>query len=431
MDYFRYSKEELYCEGVKVSRLAKEYGTPLYVYSLKTFVRHFEVVHRAFGDTPHLICYAAKANSNLAILKMAGLLGGGADVVSGGELRLALKSGIKADKIVFSGVGKTDEEIRLALESGILFISAESLTELETIARVARNLKIAAPVSIRVNPDIDPLTHPHIATGLKETKFGLSESDARKAYDFIRDSKWLNPVGISMHIGSQVGHVEPYVDSAKKLIGLYHWLRRRNIRLEFIDIGGGWAVPFGPDDHFPNPGDYVLGLSDLFAGIEATFIVEPGRSIVGNSGILVMKVIAVKKSGTRRYCVVDAGMNDFIRPVLYNAAHRILPLKMNSGRKIKYDVVGPICESSDYLAKNVGLTSVATNDCLALFTAGAYGYSMGSNYNSRPRPAEIAVAADRAIVIRTREAFDSLLRNQRPGGINRRTINDLKRSLNL
>lgn len=431
MDFFRYSKGELYCEDVKVSRLAKEFGTPLYVYSLKTFVRHFEVVKKAFGDNPYLICFAAKANSNLAILKMVKLLGGGADVVSGGELRLALKAGIPANKIVFSGVGKTDEEIGLALESGILFIAAESRTELESISRAGENHKIKAPVSVRVNPDIDPLTHPHIATGLKETKFGMSEKDTRKAYEFIAKSKWLSPVAISMHIGSQVRHVEPYIDSAKKLISLYKWLNLKGIELKYIDIGGGWAAPLQPGDHFPNPADYVLALSDLFSGIRATIIAEPGRSIAGNAGIIVMKVIAVKKSGTKQYCIVDTGMNDFIRPVLYDAKHRIMPLKENSGSSIAYDIAGPICESSDYLAKDALLCKVSKNDYLALFTAGAYGFSMGSNYNSRLRPAEIAVAGRKIIRIRDRETFSDLTRNQRPANLNKSLINDLKVKLDL
>ena len=431
MDFFKYSKGELYCEGVKVSRLAEQYGTPLYVYSLKTFVRHFEVINRAFGEKPHIICYAAKANSNLAILKTAGLLGGGADVVSGGELRLALRAGIKPEKIVFSGVGKNDDEIEFALSSKILFIAAESIQELESIARIAKKLKINAPVSVRVNPDIDPRTHPHIATGLKETKFGLSESESKKAYDFINSKKWLNPIGISMHIGSQVAYVEPYVDAARKIISLYNYLKRKKLPLKYIDIGGGWAAYFRPEDSIPEPCDYVSALSGLFSDIQATIIVEPGRSIIGNAAILIMKVIAVKKSGGKNYCIVDAGMNDFIRPVLYNAAHRIEPLVKTPERKLRYDIVGPVCESSDFLGKDVSLPRIKKNDCLALFTAGAYGSSMSSNYNSRVRPPEIMVAGEDVMVIRERETFKDLTRNQKLKGVTGRVVNNLKKDLDL
>jgi len=431
MDFFRYSKGELYCEDMKASRLAGFFGTPLYVYSLKTFVRHFEVIDRAFNGKSHIICYAAKANSNLSILKMAGLLGGGADVVSGGELRLALRAGIKPNKIVFSGVGKTDEEIEFALKSRILFIAAESIQELESITRIAKRLKIIAPVAVRVNPDIDPRTHPHIATGLKKTKFGLGESESKKAYNFIGTEKWLNPVGISMHIGSQVGYVDPYVDAARKIVNLYKYLKKKKLPLEYIDIGGGWAAYFRPEENIPEPGDYVSAMYDLFSDIKATIIVEPGRSIIGNAGILIMKVIAVKRSGGKNYCIVDAGMNDFIRPVLYNANHRIEPVRRTPECEILYDIVGPLCESGDFLSRRLKLPKVERGDCLALFTAGAYGSSMSSNYNSRVRPLEIAVAGRNAMVIRERETFKDLVRNQKLKGVTREIINNLKKDLDL
>jgi diaminopimelate decarboxylase len=431
MDFFKYSRGQLYCEGVKVSSLARLYGTPLYVYSLKTFIRHFEIIRKAFGRTSHRICYAAKANPNLAILKLAGHLGGGVDVVSGGELFLALKAGIRPSRIIFSGVGKTDDEIELALKSKILFISAESLVELESIARIAKRLRIVAPVAIRVNPDIDPRTHPHIATGLKQTKFGLSESDSKKAYGFIKKNGWLEAVGISMHIGSQVKYVEPFVDAAGKLIKLYKYLERNNIPLKFIDIGGGWAAYFNPKDDIPMPGDYVSALSGLFSGIQATFIVEPGRSIIGTAGILVTRIITVKRSGGKNYCIVDTGMNDFIRPVLYNADHRIEPLLKSTGRKLRYDIVGPVCESSDFLGKDVKLPEIKKNDYLALFTAGAYGSSMGSNYNSRLRPREIAVANKNVMVIRERETLTDLMRNQRSKSVTKKVLTALKKDMKL
>ena len=257
-------------------------------------------------------------------------------MVSGGELRIAIKAGVNPRKIVFSGVGKSDDEIKLALESGILFISAESLQELESIARIAGKLKTVADVAVRVNPDIDPRTHPHIATGLKNTKFGLGESEAKKAYHYIETNKWLNAVGISMHIGSQVAYVEPYIDSVKKIIGLYRYLQKRNLPLKYIDIGGGWAAYFRPGDRIPLPADYITALSGLLKNLDSTVIVEPGRSLIGNAGALVMRVIAVKKSGRKSFCIVDAGMNDFIRPVLYNANHRIVPVRKNELEKITY-----------------------------------------------------------------------------------------------
>jgi diaminopimelate decarboxylase len=431
MDFFRYKKGALYCEDGKVSRLADIYGTPLYVYSLKTFIRHFQIIGKAFDNKPHIICYAAKANSSLAILKTVFLLGGGADVVSGGELQLALRAGIEPEKIVYSGVGKTDVEIEFALKSRIKFISAESLPELESIARIAGRLKVAAPVSVRVNPDIDPRTHPHIATGLKNTKFGLSESDAKAAYCYIASNRWLIPVGISMHIGSQVEYVKPYVDSARKVINLYNHLKRKKLPLRYIDIGGGWAAYFRPKDNIPQPDDYVTALSGLFSDVQATIIVEPGRAIIGNAGILVMKVIAVKKSGGKNYCIVDAGMNDFIRPVLYDADHRIEPLRKKSVSKVKYDVVGPLCESGDYLSRGLSLPNVEAGDYLALFTAGAYGSSMSSNYNSRLRPTEIAVAGKEVITIRERETFRDLIKNQKLKGLNRVIVSNLKKHLGL
>lgn len=426
MDFFRYAKGQLYCEGIRVSRLADSFGTPLYVYSLKTFIRHFEIIRRSFGQTSHLICYAAKANPNLAILKLAGLLGGGVDVVSGGELLLALKAGVRPERIVFSGVGKSREEIELALRSRILFVAAESAAELETIEGIARRLRIIAPVAVRVNPDIDPRTHPHIATGLRNTKFGLSENDSKKAYGFIKNSSWLEAVGISMHIGSQVKFVEPYKAAARKLIKLYRYLEGKNIPLKYIDIGGGWAAYFRPEDHIPEPGDYVSALSGMFSNIDATIIAEPGRSIIGNAGILVTRVLAVKRSGGKNYCIVDAGMNDFIRPVLYNADHRIEPLVKAPGNRVKYDIVGPVCESSDFLGKNVRIRGVKKDEYLAVFTAGAYGSSMGSNYNSRMRPPEIAVANKNIMVIREKETPSDLMRRQRSKSISKKMIAGLK-----
>ncbi len=425
MDYFHYKRGHLYCEDVRVSDIVKKYSTPLYIYSLKTLVRHFKVTSQAFGNIPHIICYAAKANSNLSILRVAALCGAGADVVSGNELLMALKAGIKNDRIVFSGVGKTNEELELAVRSKILFICAESLDEIETIAKIARRNRIVAPVAVRVNPAIDPRTHPHIATGLRQTKFGLSENSAKKAYRICRDEKWLNPAGISMHIGSQVESVKPYVDSTRKIVSLYKYLLKQNISLKYIDIGGGWAAQYERDSILPHPDDYVSAISDLFTNLPVTVVAEPGRSLVGNAGVLIMKVIRIKKGPSGNFCIVDAGMNDFIRPVLYGANHRIEPVYQSPGRKVVYDIVGPVCENSDFLAKSISLPAVEKGDILALFTAGAYGRVMSSNYNGRLRAAEVAVAGNNVFSIGKRDDFRDLVRGQRGVNISKKMVEDL------
>ncbi|MEE9553502.1 MAG: diaminopimelate decarboxylase [candidate division Zixibacteria bacterium] len=425
MDYFNYRDGQLYCEDVSVRDLAAEYSTPLYIYSLKTFVSHLNNLSIAFGDLPHIVCYAVKSNSNLALLKTAALCGVGADIVSGGELRLTIKAGIKKERIVFSGVGKTDDEIEQAIRTGILFICAESIAEIESIAKIARKLKIKAPVAVRVNPEIDPKTHPYIATGLKESKFGMTETEAKKAFKFCVGEKWLDPVGISMHIGSQLESIRPYVASVSKIIALYKYLWKQSIGLKYIDIGGGWAAHFDPALKLPYPQDYVSAVSELLRKLPATVVAEPGRSMIGNAGILVMKVIRTKKNRAKNYCIVDAGMNDFLRPPLYGAKHRIEPVVRSKGQK-SYDVVGPVCESSDFFAKSIRLPAQKSGDLLALFTAGAYGRVMGSNYNARIGAAEVAVAGNNVLVIRERESYKDLERGQRTGGISRKLIEGLE-----
>jgi len=426
MDFFNFRRGRLYCEDLSVEDLAAKYSTPLYIYSLKTFVRHLRKLSEAFGNLPHIVCYAAKANSNLAILKTVALCGIGADIVSGGELRLVRKAGIRKDRIVFSGVGKTDDEIELAIRTGILFICAESIAELESISKIARKLKIVAPVAVRVNPEIDPKTHPYIATGLKESKFGLSESAAKKAYLSCREDKWLNLVGISMHIGSQVESIRPYYDSVRKVADLYKYLWKQNVSLKYIDIGGGWAAHFDPAVNLPYPGDYVSAVSSILGKLPATVVAEPGRSMIGSAGILVMKVIRTKEDRKKNFCIVDAGMNDFIRPPLYGAVHRILPVSKKSSAAGKiYDVVGPVCESSDFFARSIRLPALRPGDLLALFTAGAYGRVMSSNYNARPGAAEVAVAGKQLFLIRERGSFADLIKGQRKIGITPELIKDL------
>jgi diaminopimelate decarboxylase len=277
MDFFRYRGAELYCEGLSVREIVAKYSTPLFIYSLKTLVRHFRVTSEAFGEIPHIICYAAKANPNLAILKLASLCGAGCDVVSGGELRAALRAGIRPEKIVFSGVGKAEEEIEESISSGILFICAESFSELETISAIGRRKKRVVPVAIRVNPNIDPGTHPYVATGLKKTKFGLDEKAARRAYDYCKNDKWLDPIGVSMHIGSQVESVKPYIASSQKIVAMYKYLRKQNMPIKYIDIGGGWAAHSRLNKHMPGPADYVSAVKDLFRNLPVTVIAEPGR----------------------------------------------------------------------------------------------------------------------------------------------------------
>ena len=426
MDYFHYKKGELYCEDVRICDIAEKFSTPAYIYSLKTLVRHFKVTSEAFGDIPHIVCYAAKANPRLAILKIAALCGAGCDVVSIGELKAAIMAGVSRNKIVFSGVGKTDEEIEVALKGRILFICAESIQELESISRIARKLRRAAPVAIRVNPDIDPGTHPYIATGLRTTKFGLDEGTAVEAFQKCHKDKWLNPIGISMHIGSQVETVAPYVAATRKIVDLYKYLWKQNIELKYIDVGGGWAAHFRHDNSLPHPDDYVSAMKGLFDGLPVTVIAEPGRALVGNAGILIMRVIAVKRGPTKTFCIVDAGMSDFLRPALYGAHHPIEPVKESSAPKTEYEVVGPVCENSDFLGKSVVIPAVNRGDLLSLFTAGAYGSTMSSNYNSRARATEVAVAGKKVILIRKRETFEDLIAGQNMAGINDRLVRGLQ-----
>jgi len=426
VDYFQYRDGELCCENVKVASIAEKYSTPVFIYSLRTLVRHLKVTEDAFGRIPHLICYAAKANPNLALLRAAALCGAGCDVVSEGELRLALKAGIRRDRIVFSGVGKTDEEIELAVRSRILFICAESFQELETIAEAGRRHKTVVPVAIRVNPDIDPGTHPYIATGLRKTKFGLDEKSARDAYRLCQKERWLRPVGISMHIGSQVESVAPYVEASRKIVRLFKYLWKQSICLQYIDIGGGWAAYFKKRDKAPHPDDYVSAVKDLFRGLPVTVIAEPGRSLVGNAGILIMQVIGTKHTRARDFCIVDAGMNDFIRPALYGARHRIEPVCASRGARSKYDVVGPVCENTDFLGKSILLPKIKKGDLLCLFTAGAYGSAMGSNYNSRRRAAEVAVAGSKTVLIRKREEFRDMTSGQDMASVNDSLIRSLQ-----
>jgi len=411
MNYFNRRRGELFCERVSLIRLADRYGTPLYVYSLKTLVRHLRVVSQAFGSLPHSVFYSAKANSNLTLLHLIAELGHGCDVVSVGEYLTARKAGVK--RIIFSGVGKKEEEIKTALKGGIEFFGVESAGELKTIEKIAASLKIAAPISLRVNPNVDPRTHRHIATGLEKEKFGISPNEAETLYLKINSSRWLKAVGISMHIGSQIRSVKPFVEASGKLKSLYLKLLAQGVRLRYFDLGGGWAAPYSKSDKTAMPDDYVRAMLPHLRNLQVEFIVEPGRSIIANAGVLLARVIYIKQGVGKTFAIIDAGMNDLIRPALYDAHHVIEPVVVRNGRRRQTDVVGPICENADSFAKGIKLQSLKEGDLLCIFTAGAYGVSMASNYNSRPRPAEVLVDDTRTYLIREREKISDLWRKQK------------------
>jgi diaminopimelate decarboxylase len=411
MHLFKYRAGELFAENVPVKELAETYGTPLYIYSYNTLLRHLRAYTNAFNGYPHIICFAVKANSNTAILRLFAKNGGGADIVSGGELYVALKAGIPAKKIVYAGVGKTEDEIRFALRSKILMFNVESENELREIDRVAREMKTKASVALRINPDIDPETHPYIATGLRKHKFGIPIEEALEYYRLASRLKNIKVIGIHKHIGSQITKVSPFVDALKRVLLLIDKLSVQGVDIQYLDVGGGLGISYR-DEEPPVPKDLARNLIPLLKGRRLTLIIEPGRSIAGNAGILVTKILYLKDSEEKEFIIVDAGMNDLIRPALYNAYHRILPVLRKKRNTIICDVVGPICESSDFLAKERELKTVKQDEYLAVMSAGAYGFSMSSNYNSRPRAAEVIVKGKEHFLIRKRETFSDLIRNE-------------------
>ncbi|MBI4697714.1 MAG: diaminopimelate decarboxylase [Nitrospirae bacterium] len=409
MHYFQYRNSEMYAEDVPLREIAKKTGTPLYVYSHKTLLRHFNAFRESFDHFPHIICFALKANPNAALLILLAKKGCGADVVSGGELFLALKSGIPARKIVYAGVGKTDEEIRYALRSRILMFNVESADELLTIDKIAGEMGVRAPIALRVNPDISTSTHPYISTGLKKHKFGIPIENAVEYYGLARELHHIRILGIHKHIGSQITKLSPFVDALKKVLLLVKKLRSHGIEIKYLDMGGGLGIPY--DDNIPpHPKDLAQAILPLLKNQGLTLIMEPGRSIVGNAGILVTKVIYLKKHLKKEFVIVDAGMNDLIRPSLYDAYHQIVPVELNDRLKVVVDVVGPICESGDFFAKNRKMDRPLHGELLAIMSAGAYGFSMSSNYNSRPRAAEVLVKGKDFSVIRERETYKDLLK---------------------
>jgi diaminopimelate decarboxylase len=411
MHFFEYKDHQLQCEGVPIKRIAEKVGTPFYLYSYHTLVRHFTIFDEAFKGIPHLVCYSAKANSNLALLRLFVNLGGGVDVVSGGELYRALKGGADPQKIVFSGVGKREDEIEYALKTGILMFNVESSQELQVINEVAGRIGKKAAVAIRVNPDINPRTHPYISTGLKQNKFGIDILRAPMAYRLASQLPHLKIVGIDCHIGSQLVEVEPIIEALRRLKRLVENLRKEGLEIQYLDLGGGLGITY-EDEEPPHPIEYASTILDEIRGFGCTLILEPGRVIVGNAGVLVAKVLYTKENEEKRFIIVDAGMNDLVRPSYYGSYHQILPVIEEKREEIVADVVGPICESSDFLAKGRKIPNLRSGDLIAVMSAGAYGFSMSTNYNSRPRVPEVLVRDDKMFVIRQREDYEDLIHKE-------------------
>jgi diaminopimelate decarboxylase len=411
MHFFNYRDGQLYAEDVPLSQIVRRVGTPAYVYSHRTFERHFMVFDGSFKSLPHITCYSCKANSNVALLRTVAQLGGGADVVSGGELFRALKASIPPNRIVFSGVGKTEAEITYAVQSAILMINMESADEVRTVARIGRRMQTKIPVSIRVNPEIDPKTHPYITTGLKKNKFGVLWQEARGLYREIAKEPYLTPIGISSHIGSQITQMEPFIEAVRSLRRMVAELKREGIALTYIDIGGGLGISY-KGELPPHPEHYGRAIEKELKGTGLTLILEPGRVIVGNSGIFVTKVLYVKKTPQKTFYIVDGAMNDLVRPALYDAYHEIVPLHEAGAKRVKVDVVGPICESGDFLAKDRKMPELGPGAVVAVLGAGAYGFSMSSNYNSRRKVPEVLVRGDEFFVVRKRERMTDLVRGE-------------------
>lgn len=412
MNDFVYRGGALYVEELRVSDIAAKVGTPFYLYSRNTLTSHFHAIDHAFAEVPHLVCFSVKANSNVAILRLLAKEGAGADVVSGGEIFRALKAGVDPRKIVFAGLGKTAAEIEFALKEGVLMLNVESSQELMLINEIATRLDVQAPIALRVNPDIDARTHPYVATGLKKSKFGIPLGQSMAEYEVAHKLPGLNPIGVHQHIGSQILESEPFENSLRKITNLAKSLRLLGMDIRYVNIGGGFGIQY-TDENPPSPGQYAGALVPLLKESGCTAILEIGRMISGNSGILVTRVLFNKQGEDKRFVVVDAGMNDLMRPSLYQAHHYIAPvIQTEDAVEIMADVVGPICESADFLAQDRKLPDVQQGELLAVFTAGAYGFSMSSNYNSRPRVPEILVSGRKAYLIRRRETYEDLVRGE-------------------
>jgi diaminopimelate decarboxylase len=412
MHHFEYRDSQLYCEATLIQDLVTQVGTPCYIYSHATLQHHFTVFDQAFASVPHLTCFSMKANSNLAIIRLFGALGGGVDIVSGGELFRALKAGIPPQRIVYSGVGKTSAEIDFALGNDILMFNIESSQELEAINARAAGLGRVARIALRVNPDVDPKTHPYISTGMKKAKFGIDIDAALVQYQLAKTLSHVEVMGVDCHIGSQLTELSPFVDALRRLRGLIERLREAGITIRYLDFGGGLGITYDQEQP-PHPSDYAEAILRELSDLPCTLIFEPGRVIVGNAGILVTRVLYTKSSPNKKFVIVDAGMNDLVRPSFYGSYHHIQPLRTTpEGHSQVVDVVGPICESGDFLARDRKMPVVQPGECLAVMSAGAYGFTMASNYNSRPRPAEVMVQGKSYTVIRHRETWDDLVRGE-------------------
>ena len=414
MHHFEYKDGSLFAENVAIEELVEEYGTPLYVYSAATFRQHFKAFDSAFAGIPHLTCYSVKANSNLSVLKLLADEGAGTDIVSGGELFRALRAGVDPKKIVYSGVGKQEEEIKEALYADILMFNVESRQELEKIDRIAGDMGMIAKVSLRINPDVDPKTHPYISTGLKENKFGLYIPEALETYKVAKEMRHVDPVGMDCHIGSQLTTISPFLEALERLKNFHAQLGEMGITIQYFDLGGGLGITYNEEEP-PHPKELGEALVEALKGLNLTLILEPGRVIAGNAGILVTRVQYTKQTDDKKFVIVDAGMNDLLRPSLYGSYHRIAEV-VPAGRKSEtVDVVGPICESGDFLAKDRELPGLEPGDLVAAFSAGAYGFTMSSQYNSRSRAAELLIDGDKVIVARRREQYQDLVAAEEDG----------------
>ena len=411
MNHFQRRRGRLHAEAIPLEDLADAYGTPLYVYSTATLTRHWGVLERSLRGLPHLVCYAVKANSNLAVLSLFAKLGSGFDIVSGGELYRVVKAGGDPGKVVYSGVGKSDPEIAFALDQGVKVIDVESGEELARVSAVARRLKRRAPVALRVNPAVDPRTHPYIATGLRESKFGVSVQEALRLYLLAANDRALEVKGVAMHIGSQITEVGPFLDAIARVLALVKELAGQGIRIGHLDVGGGLGIQYRDEDP-PHPDAYGAAVKRALRPFRGEVLLEPGRVLVGNAGVLLTRVLYRKKNGRREFVVVDAAMNDLVRPAFYGAHHTIEPVAPPAAGELLCDVVGPVCESSDFLARKRRLPIVQGGDLLCVRSAGAYGFAMSSNYNARPRAAEVLVDGDAAYLVRRRETWADLVRGE-------------------
>lgn len=415
MNHFAYRNGRLFAEDVDLTAIARAHGTPCYVYSRATLERHWHAFDHAFADHDHLVCYAVKANANLAVLNVLARLGSGFDIVSAGELERVLRAGGYPDKIVFSGVGKRADEMRRALDVGIHCFNVESVAELERLNSVAADMGVRAPVSLRINPDVDAGTHPYISTGLKENKFGIDIADAPAAYARAAALSHINIIGVDCHIGSQLTEATPFVDALERVLALIDQLETQGINIHHLDIGGGLGIPYRSETP-PSPSEYAHALLQKLQGRHYKILLEPGRAIVGNAGILLTQVEYLKHTAHKNFAIVDAGMNDLIRPALYNAWQEIVAViprmpgvtQHGNSETRCYDIVGPVCETGDFLGKDREL-NLQPSDLLAVRSAGAYSFAMSSNYNARPRAAEVMVDGAHMHVVRTRETLDDLM----------------------